>query len=177
MRKRDWSSRDIDAETRMPRRFSGVDVGLDAEAVEIDERFEEIEPNGVVVSPYGVLAFVETEDKEHLCRVAERLCVGRSSILAPGDCVRVDPDESGLCVTAVKHRKSKLSRPATKGQGEQVIAANVDCLVCVVAAAQPRFKVGVLDRYLIAAEMGNIRPVIVLNKVDLVETPPEEMSV
>lgn len=177
VRKRDWSPGDIDAATRLPRRFSGVDVGLDAEAIEVSERFEAIEPNGVVISPYGVLAFVETEGEEHLCRVAERLCVGQSSILAPGDRVCVEADQDGLCVTGVQHRNSKLSRLATKGQREQVIAANVDRLVCVVAAAQPRFKAGVLDRYLIAADIGNISPIIVLNKVDLTESRPKEMMV
>jgi ribosome biogenesis GTPase len=153
-----------------------MDVGLGVEAEAIEERFEEIDPNGVVVSPYGVLAFVETGGKEQLCRVAERLCVGRTSVLAPGDEVRVEPDEDGLCVTAVNRRRSKLSRPATKGQREQVLAANIDHLVCVVATAQPRFKVGVLDRFLIAADIGGLNPVVVVNKMDLAEDPPEELE-
>ncbi len=177
VRKRDWSPNDVDTHAHLPRRLSGVDVGLDAEAVEIEARFEDIDPNGVVVSPYGVLAFVEFQGNEQLCRVAERLCIGRSSILAPGDHVRVEPCEDDFCVTGVKHRKSKLSRPATKGQREQLIAANVDLLVCVVAVAQPRFKVGVLDRFLIAADMGGIAPVIVMNKTDLREQRPDQIRV
>jgi len=177
VRKRDWSVNDLDAENRQPRRFRGLDVGLGTEAEDIDERFEAIQPNGVVVSPYGVLAFVEFDGQERLCRVAERLCVGGTSILAPGDRVRVDAQQDDLCVSAVQHRQSKLSRPATKGQREQVIAVNVDHILCVVAVAQPRFKVGVLDRFLIAADIGHIRPIVVVNKTDLAEEAPREFDV
>ena len=176
VRKRDWSAKDVDTHARLPRRFSGLEVGLDTEAVPIENRFEAIQPNGVVVSPYGVLAFVEADGAERLCRVAEQLCAGRTSVLAPGDRVRVERDEDGFCVTAVMHRISKLSRPATKGQREQVIAANVDYIVCVVAVVQPRFKVGVLDRFLIAADVGRVRPIIVVNKVDLAKEPPQELD-
>ncbi len=177
VRKNDWSEADHDADKHQPRRFRGMDVGLGAEALEADARFEEIEPNGVVISPYGVLAFVELEGRqERLCRVAEGLCLGRTSILAPGDLVRVETGEDALCVTAVKHRRSKLSRPATKGQREQVIAANVDHLVCVVAVAQPRFKAGVLDRFLIAADVGGVNPIVVVNKTDLALEAPAELD-
>ncbi len=177
VRKRDWSETDLDAEKRQPRRFCGLDVGLGAEAADIGERFEDIQPNGTVISPYGVLAFVEFDGRERLCRVADRLCVGGTSILAPGDRVRVDALPDDPCVSAVQRRRSKLSRPATKGQREQVIAVNVDHILCVVAVAQPRFKVGVLDRFLIAADIGHIHPIVVVNKTDLAEEPPREFDV
>ncbi|HPJ98027.1 MAG TPA: ribosome small subunit-dependent GTPase A, partial [Candidatus Hydrogenedentes bacterium] len=177
VRKRDWSEADLDAETRQPRRFRGLDVGLGAEAPDIDERFEDIQPNGVVISPYGVLAFVEIDGQEQLCRVAERLCTGKTSILAPGDLVLVDALDDDLCVSAVQRRRSKLSRPASKGQREQVIAVNVDHIVCVVAVAQPRFKAGVLDRLLIAADIGGIHPIVVVNKMDLTGETPREFEV
>lgn len=177
VRKRDWSETDHDVETRQPRRFRGQDVGLGAKAPDLDERFDDIQPNGVVVSPYGVLAFVELDGQEQLCRVSERLCTGKTSILAPGDRVRVDALDDDLCVSAVKWRRSKLSRPASQGQHEQVIAVNVDHLICVVAVAQPRFKAGVLDRLLIAADIGGIQPIVVVNKIDLVRETPREFEV
>ena len=53
-----------------------------------------------------------------------------------------------------------------------MIACNVDQLLIVSAFAEPGLKLPLIDRYLIAAEKGNIRPVIVLNKADLVDVAP-----
>ena len=173
VRERDWHPGDHDALQHERKRLRGLDVGLGPEAVPIEERFTDIEPNGVVVSPYGVLAFVECDGEEKLCRVGEALCVGKTSILAPGDAVFVEPDEDGFVVSAVRKRRSKLSRPAIRGVREHVLAANVDLLVVVAAVAKPRLKAGLLDRYLIAAEIGGVSTVIVFSKMDLVDEEPE----
>ena len=42
-------------------------------------------PNGLVVSTSGPWAFVHFDDTEQLCRIDERLMVGKASVLAPGD--------------------------------------------------------------------------------------------
>ncbi len=50
---------------------------------------------------------------------------------------------------------------------EKVIAANMDQLVVIGAVAEPRFRRGLLDRYLIVAERGELPMVLVVNKIDL----------
>ena len=52
---------------------------------------------------------------------------------------------------------------------QHIIAANVDQVLIVSALAEPGLKLGLIDRYLISAEMGGVRAVIVLNKADLVD--------
>jgi ribosome biogenesis GTPase len=57
-----------------------------------------------------------------------------------------------------------------------VFAANVDVLVVVASAAKPAFKPGLVDRYLIAAEVGGVEAVLCFNKVDLVDAEPPELQ-
>ena len=73
-------------------------------------------------------------------------------------------------------RRSTLSRPAGQEArlAEQIYAANIDTLVIVAAAAKPAFKAGLVDRYLIVADVGGITPVLCVNKMDLVEEAPAE---
>ncbi len=52
---------------------------------------------------------------------------------------------------------------------QHIIAANVNQVLIVSALAEPGLKLGLVDRYLVSAETGGVRPVIVLNKADLVD--------
>jgi ribosome biogenesis GTPase len=52
---------------------------------------------------------------------------------------------------------------------QHIIAANVDQVLIVSALAEPGLKLGLVDRYLVSAETGGVRPVVVFNKADLVE--------
>jgi ribosome biogenesis GTPase len=56
---------------------------------------------------------------------------------------------------------------------EQVIAANVDQVVPVFAAANPRLTWNLLDRYLVSAESAQIPAVVCITKMDLVDGKPE----
>lgn len=68
-------------------------------------------------------------------------------------------------IWSVIERKNALPRPVPGG-GVQTSAANVDYLLVTLAADKP--NLGLLDRYLVAAEANALEPLIVLNKMDLV---------
>jgi ribosome biogenesis GTPase len=177
IRKRRWDEQsDQDAVSREARKARGRDTGVGAPVevdLDLDALFTNAETNGLVVSPYGVLAFVELDGEEVLCRVADELTDGRNSVLAPGDKVKVEVLEGERFVTAVRTRRNKLSRPGIYKEREQVFAANLDLMVVVASAAKPRFRPGLVDRYLIAAEVGGVSPVLVVNKMDLADEPPD----
>lgn len=59
----------------------------------------------------------------------------------------------------------------------QVLAANVDRLIIVAAAADPPFRAGLVDRFLVAANEEGIDALLCLNKVDLDDEIPELRSV
>jgi len=75
-------------------------------------------------------------------------------------------------LTEVRPRRSHLTR-VRRGHQEHVIAANVDLGVIVSTAADPPFKPRLVDRYLLSFAQGGIDPVLVLNKVDLLEAEAE----
>jgi ribosome biogenesis GTPase len=90
--------------------------------------------------------------------------------VAIGDRVRFiqAEDDTGM-ITEVLPRSNKLARSAAgKKELEQVIAANIDQIVAVFAAARPAPKWNLLDRYLVTAEAAEIPALICLTKIDLV---------
>lgn len=73
-------------------------------------------------------------------------------------------------VLEVLPRRTTLSRPCPASRGqviEQVLAANLDRVVVVASVRDPPLRPRLLDRYLIAIERGGARPVLALNKIDL----------
>lgn len=95
--------------------------------------------------------------------------------LVTGDKViwRAGQDGSGV-VVARGERNSVLKRPDARGQLKPV-AANVDQLL-IVFAVEPAPHANLIDRYLVAAEATGIKPVLVLNKVDLLPEDGGELG-
>ena len=92
--------------------------------------------------------------------------------LAVGDDVVLERDErnSDWVITEILERRSKLARRAPGGaRGERVIAANIDQVVVVFAAANPEPHPRMLDRFLVIAEGNDLRARIIINKIDLVD--------
>jgi len=101
------------------------------------------------------------------------LASGRADFPAVGDWValRASPDEGPASITAVLGRTNKLSRKAAGESGEeQLLAANLDVLFLVTSLNRdlnPRR----LERFLAAAALPGCRPVLILTKSDLCESP------
>jgi len=83
-------------------------------------------------------------------------------------------DGSGM-ITEVLPRKNKLSRLAAGSKPlEQVIVANLDQVVPVLAAAKPKLKWTLLDRYLADSESAYLPALICISKIDLAKADIEE---
>ncbi len=100
--------------------------------------------------------------------------------IAIGDRVSYMPTEQGRgMILNVLPRTNYLARQSAKPMPgahafEQVIAANIDQVVPVFAAAKPNPRWHLLDRYLVTAESYEIPALIVITKSDLVRDQPEE---
>ena len=70
-------------------------------------------------------------------------------------------------IEAVEPRRTLLCRES-RGR-RHVIVANVDQVVIVGSAALPGLKPALIDRLLVAAEAAGIRPLVCINKADLVD--------
>jgi ribosome biogenesis GTPase len=99
---------------------------------------------------------------------------GETLKLAVGDDVHVERVEraDAWAINEILPRRSKLSRRAPGGgQGERIVAANIDQVVIVFAAANPDPHPRMLDRFLVIAEGNELAPRIIINKVDIVGEP------
>ncbi|RMF71522.1 MAG: GTPase RsgA, partial [Planctomycetota bacterium] len=131
---------------------------------------------GVVVSVHGLMCHVEEPDGTPwrciVRRVLRTLLIEQRTPVAVGDFVHFS-DQSAHhegqrvgVIERVAERTSTLSRRDRRGR-EQTIVANADQLLIVTSVAQPRLKPHLIDRYLIAAGKGDLRPIIAFNKWDL----------
>jgi ribosome biogenesis GTPase len=94
--------------------------------------------------------------------------------VAPGDIVAL---VEGHRVKRVLPRRTWLSRPDPGNpRREKVVAANMDVVVVVVAAADPPLHPGLIDRYLIAIEQGGADAAICVNKSELGESDAIERA-
>lgn len=91
--------------------------------------------------------------------------------VAIGDIVRFSDagDGTGMILEVVDRSNALVRRAAGPKPIEQVIVANVDQALCVMAAAQPKPSWELMDRYLAAAEASGIPAVVCVTKIDLVD--------
>lgn len=68
-------------------------------------------------------------------------------------------------ITSIEERRTILQRPDINNN-LRIIASNIDQMFIVVAH-KPELNEGLIDRYLVAAENSNLKPIILLNKIDL----------
>ncbi|CAN5742491.1 ribosome small subunit-dependent GTPase A [soil metagenome] len=127
---------------------------------------------GRVMVVHGLESVVETDDGRRIrCgvrRILKTLEIEGRNIIAVGDRVWFRPsgEEQGL-IEKIEGRKGTVTRGYRRR--EHVIVSNVDQVLIVSSFLEPELKPALIDRYLISAEKGGVRPIIVLNKADLVD--------
>ncbi len=133
----------------------------------------EARAEGTVERVDATLSRVRVGEELVDCTVRRKLVKfsrGTKTIVVGDRVVTARTDKGEHVIEEVLPRRSKLSRPAGRaGRGEQVIVANVDELVVVTAAAQPEYRTGLIDRYLVIAERLGFPAAVCVNKVDLVQ--------
>ena len=94
----------------------------------------------------------------------------RSDLPAVGDWVALNPydTDKGL-IHAVYPRQNVLERQAVGRNGEkQIIASNVD-IGLIVQSVNRDYSINRLERYITICHSANIQPIIIFNKIDLIE--------
>lgn len=193
----------FDRVSRMkPREKKSSRAALLDEEFEVDEsKWAEKFPDGFaarVVEVHKRYAFIspETESGEIKTRDVWLATIARKFLQAKreqrnfivvGDrvlCTPTSEDHAGVvtdlpqCVIQqLSPRKTLIKRidPHRRGM-EHVLASNVDQLLIVASYVGPTVKWGLIDRYLVLAELQGIRPLIVLNKKDLLVSEKEEFQ-
>lgn len=136
----------------------------------------------LAISPEGIS--VDSERLVYLCSLRGALkqeLTQSKNLVTVGDFVLFEKESEGIgTIELVEERKSVLSRQEhLRRRQKQLLAANIDQVLITVSVLQPILKPSLVDRYIIAAYKGGMQPVILLNKIDLLEeeSPESELCV
>jgi ribosome biogenesis GTPase len=128
---------------------------------------------------------IETEkgQAELVCRIKGKVLKDSSSAqagnyynpLAPGDIVTVEreKDSNTALILSVEKRKNLFSRFNQKGSASQLLAANIDIVLCICTPASPPFRPRFVDRVLLQADAAGIDALVICNKIDIYEENPD----
>lgn len=135
---------------------------------------ESLEPllSGWIIRYQSGFFEVETGKGLFTCQLRGKLKRGPKTgdLLSIGDRVEITPQRDGSgVIETILPRKSALVRTTSTGRGEyrQILLANADQVVMVFACREPEPRVRMLDRFLVICEKQELKPLIVINKVDL----------
>jgi ribosome biogenesis GTPase / thiamine phosphate phosphatase len=126
---------------------------------------------GRVLRVFGLESEVRLDDgRDFRCairRLLKNLSTEQRHVVAAGDHVWIRPEgENAGFIERIEPRRSVLSR-TSRGR-QHVLVSNVDQLIIVASAAQPALKPNLIDRYFLTAEKMGVRPILCINKIDLV---------
>ncbi|MCK5387227.1 MAG: small ribosomal subunit biogenesis GTPase RsgA [Gammaproteobacteria bacterium] len=117
---------------------------------------------GTVIAAFRSYTLVKDLNNK-LFKCQQRKSVGQ---VVCGDIVLWQHEDADTgVITAIEKRHSILQRPDINNN-LRIIASNID-QVFIVVAHKPELNEGLIDRYLVAAENSHLKPVILLNKIDL----------
>ena len=150
------------------------------------ERFMPFAEQGLlparVIVEYQHIYRVVSADGETLATVAGRMrhrAAQRLDYPGVGDwvAIRPNPEDERATIHGVVERKSRFVRKvAGSVVAEQVVAANVD-VVLIVMALDADFNPRRLERYLVLARESGASPVVVLSKADLTDDVPDRVTI
>ena len=130
---------------------------------------------GRIIQSTGSWYNVDTGDDIIQSRLPGRFRLEGKEVTNPiavGDSVEIELNNDGTgSIEKIHERENYITRQATHGKkGEQILVANLDQACVVQSIKKPRVKEGFIDRFLVTCEAYEVKPVIVLNKIDLAKS-------
>ncbi|MCL2809709.1 MAG: ribosome small subunit-dependent GTPase A [Treponema sp.] len=109
---------------------------------------------------------------EYECRIKGKVLKDQENLynpIAPGDWVIAEcqNDSNNAMVISVEERKNLFSRYNQKGNASQLLAANIDYVLCLCTPVSPPFRPRFLDRVLLQADIAKVEAIVICNKIDL----------
>lgn len=121
---------------------------------------------GLIIKAIGGVYSVEAPDGVFECKARG---IFRKKGISPvcGDKVEIEFENKTAVITEIKERKSLIIRPPL---------ANLDVLVFVASICEPAPNLLILDKFIAVAEYKNIKPMVVITKIDKQE-PNEYLNI
>lgn len=129
------------------------------------------------INPQGIL--VQYDVGTAICTLRGLLKKDKTqfkNLVVVGDFVNFSKQASGEgLISSIEPRKTVLSRADNLSRRkEQLIAANIDQVIITVSVVTPVLKPFLVDRYIIATRKGGMQPIIVINKIDLLDDKTQD---
>jgi ribosome biogenesis GTPase / thiamine phosphate phosphatase len=123
---------------------------------------------GLVLAREGGQFRVSTERGEVVAVIRGKARRDRHDRIVVGDRVGLEEGDEGIIgITGVEPRRNLLERRTPLGRGNRPVAANLDRVFVVTAAADPATVPQLMDRLCAIAEANEIPVAVVVNKADL----------
>jgi len=117
------------------------------------------------------------DNKEIITAKALGNLLKKGETLVVGDHVMVDQIEGTgeYLIKKMLDRKNEIFRILVRESKRKVTASNCDYLVILSSVHKPKFKRGIIDRFLVRAYQWGLKPIVVFNKMDMYKD--EQMSI
>ncbi|MEG1506462.1 MAG: ribosome small subunit-dependent GTPase A [Bacilli bacterium] len=110
---------------------------------------------GIVTKLISNQYTVRVEDKLYVCIPRGKVSYNNESPIV-GDIVLIDTEKN--TIESINPRKNRLNRP---------VVANVDIALILTSVKKPDLSLNLLDKLLVVITSNNIKPIICLSKIDL----------
>ena len=132
---------------------------------------------GLVIKSTGKNSLVKAKNKVYKCTLRGnfRLENNFSNPIVSGDLVKIEIDnnENGI-ITEIFERENLFIKKSLKDNKAHVVGSNIDQILIICSFKKPYTKLIFIDKCITAANFYNIKPIIVFNKIDLLQ--PEEIN-
>lgn len=117
----------------------------------------------------------ETKEVVKATALGNLLKKGETLVVGDNVCLEVIPETGEYLIKEALERQNEIFRVLVRLSKKKVTAANCDYLVILSSAAKPKFKRGIVDRFLVRAFQWGVEPIVVFNKMDGYD--PEEFDI
>ncbi len=132
---------------------------------------------GLVIKSTGKNSLVKAKNKVYKCTLRGnfRLENNFSNPIVSGDLVKIEivNNENGI-ITEIFERENLFIKKSLKDNKAHVVGSNIDQILIICSFKKPYTKLIFIDKCISAANFYNIKPIIVFNKIDLLN--PDEVN-
>jgi ribosome biogenesis GTPase len=133
-----------------------------------------------VVAEHKEAYSVKTANAEYLAKITGKRvfnATSREDYPAVGDWVAITVvDKKRAVIQGILPRKTILRKKYSDKEKTQVIAANID-VAFIVESVDRDYNLNRLERHVVLANEGKIRPAVLLNKIDLISQEELEVKI
>ncbi len=106
-----------------------------------------------------------TEEQEFVTATALGNLLKTSDIVV-GDYLKLEKESNEWKIVEVLPRENEIYRVIVRERKKKATAANIDYMLIFSSVSKPKYKKGLVDRYLVRAHQWDVKPLVIFNKMD-----------